>query len=93
MRIGSGSTMLASPASQQPWMIVISCREVGPRIATWSPGTRPRACSAAPTTRASSWISRHGTNVSGAFAATDGPTKRMPVGRSAAAMMRSTMPT
>ena len=38
IRIGSGSTMLAIPASQQPWMIVISCREVGPRIATWSPG-------------------------------------------------------
>ena len=30
MRIGSGSTMLAAPASQQPWMIVISARLVGP---------------------------------------------------------------
>ena len=37
------------PASQQPWTIVISARLVGPRMATWSPGTSPRACSAAPT--------------------------------------------
>ena len=34
--------MLAIPLSQQPWMIVISDRLVGPRIATWSPGTSPR---------------------------------------------------
>ena len=54
IRIGSGSTMLATPANQQPWTMVMSAREVGPSTATWSPGTRPRACSDAATTRASS---------------------------------------
>jgi hypothetical protein len=91
IRIGSGSTIEAHPASQQPRMIVMSDREVGPRIATWSPGTRPRACSAAPTTRASSWISAHDTNPSPSAGATEWPTNRTPVGRSAAAIRRSTI--
>ena len=91
MRIGSGSTMLAQPASQQPWMMVMSDRLVGPRMATWSPGTRPRACRAAPTTRASSWICAQGTNASPVSGATELPTKRTPVGRSAAWMRRSTI--
>ena len=43
IRIGNGSTMLAAPASQHPWIVVTSARLVGPRIATWSPGTMP-AC-------------------------------------------------
>ena len=34
MRIGKGNTMLATPASQQPRIIVINSRLVGPRIAT-----------------------------------------------------------
>ena len=34
IRIGSGSTMLAMPLSQQPWMMVTTAREVGPRMAT-----------------------------------------------------------
>jgi hypothetical protein len=34
IRIGSGSTIEAHPASQQPRMIVMSDRLVGPRIAT-----------------------------------------------------------
>ena len=56
MRIGRGSTMLAAPANQQPRTIVMSARLVGPRIATWSPGTMPSDCSVAATARASSWI-------------------------------------
>src|SRR3954451_7131897 len=93
IRIGSGNTMLATPASQHPWMIVMRLREVGPRMATWSPGTRPRACKEAPTTRASSWICSHETNGFPAGGATEGPTNRTPVAPSAGAMMRSTMPT
>ena len=50
IRIGSGNTMLATPANQHPWMIVMRFRDVGPRMATWSPGTSPRACNEAPTT-------------------------------------------
>ena len=34
MRMGSGSTIDAAPASQQPWMAVTSPRLVGPRMAT-----------------------------------------------------------
>ena len=34
IRIGSGSTIDAMPANQQPRTIVISSRLVGPRIAT-----------------------------------------------------------
>ncbi len=37
------------------WMVVTRARVVGPRMATWSPGATPRACSAAATARASSW--------------------------------------
>ena len=42
MRIGSGSTIDVSPASQQPRTAVIRARLVGPSTATWSPGIRPR---------------------------------------------------
>src|SRR3954452_16858210 len=93
IRIGKGSTMLAIPASQHPSMIVMRFRDVGPRMATWSPGTRPRACNDAPTTRASSWICSQDTNESPDAGATEGPTNRTPVAPSAAAVMRSTMPT
>src|SRR3954454_14719080 len=74
-------------------MMVMRLREVGPRMATWSPGTRPRACNEAPTTLASSWISSQETNESPDGGATEGPTNRTPVRSSAAAMMRSTIPT
>ncbi len=91
MRIGSGRTMLAQPASQQPRMIVISERDVGPRMATWSPGTRPRACKLAATTSASSCTCLHGTKESPSAGCTLWPTKRTPVGRSAAAIRRETI--
>ena len=61
MRIGSGSTIWRSPASQQPWMMVISARLVGPEDGHVIAGHEPRACSAAPTARASSWICAHET--------------------------------
>src|SRR5688572_11964859 len=89
MRIGSGSTIDAMPAIQQPRTIVISALLVGPRMATWSPGIRPRACSAAPTTLASSWISRHDTNRGSPPGATDAPTKVTPLPLSAATSRRS----
>ncbi len=89
MRIGSGRTIDAMPAIQQPRMIVISSRLVGPRIATWSPGTRPLACRAAPTARASSWISRQRINTGPASPVTDAPTNRTPVFESAASSRRS----
>ena len=80
IRIGSGSTMLAAPTSQQPWMMVISDRLVGPRMATWSPGTMPRACSAAPTARASSCNCAHETACV-AVRGDDGRTDEMDTGR------------
>ena len=49
IRIGSGSTIEAAPTSQQAWMVVTRPRVVGDRMATWSPGSMPRACSVAPT--------------------------------------------
>ena len=61
IRIGRGSTIDAAPASQQPWMVVTRARLVGPRMATWSPGAMPRACSVAATDEASSWSWAHGT--------------------------------
>ncbi len=89
IRIGSGSTIEAMPASQQPWIAVIRPRLVGPRMATWSPGPRPRACSAAPTARASSWSWRQDTNDGAPSTVTEAPTKWMPVGASAASSSRS----
>ena len=41
MRIGSGSTIEPTPASQHPRTAVIRARLVGPRMATWSPGAMP----------------------------------------------------
>src|SRR5215212_9513875 len=61
IRIGKGSTMAAAPASQQPWMVVTRARLVGPSMATWLPGTMPRAWRAAATAEASSWSCAHGT--------------------------------
>src|SRR3954447_25051233 len=70
-------------------MTVIKARLVGPRMATWSPGTSPRACKAAPTARASSWICAHETKAGPSAGATDAPTKLMPAGLSAAPCKRS----
>src|SRR5262245_35986571 len=81
--------MLAAPASQHPWTIVISARLVGPSTATWSPGSMPRACRAAPTARASSCSWPQETCGSASTGATDGPTKRTPPRRSAAICRRS----
>ena len=88
IRIGSGSTIEAIPASQQPRTIVISSRLVGPSTATWSPGSTPLAWSAAATASASSWIWRHDT-WTGPSGATEWPTNRTPVPRSAACSRRS----
>src|SRR6056297_3029223 len=89
IRIGSGNTIEASPASQQPRTMVINSRLVGPSTATWSPGTRPFACSAAPTTRASSWIWSHPTYTGSPSGMTECPTKRTPAPESAPASSRA----
>ena len=90
MRIGSGSTIDAAPASQQPCRAVTRARLVGPRMATWSPGAIPRAWRAAPTARASSWsCAQERKSPSGP--ATEAPTNRMPVGLAVARSSRLTM--
>ncbi len=89
MRIGRGSTIEAMPAIQQPRTIVIRSRLVGPSTATWSPGSNPLACSAAPTARAWSWISRQLTCTGPSGPITLWPTKRTPVSESAASSRRS----
>ena len=61
IRIGSGSTIEAAPASQHALDGGDSARLVGPRMATWSPGAMPRAWRVAPTAGASSWSCAHGT--------------------------------
>ncbi|CAB4886617.1 unannotated protein [freshwater metagenome] len=88
IRIGSGSTIEVRPASQHPRTMVMRLRLVGPRMATWSPGTSPHAWRAAPTARASSCNWRHGTYEGPSGGWTDCPTKRTPVGRSAARSRR-----
>ena len=90
IRIGSGQHHRGEPAIQHP-ADVMRPRLVGPRIATWSPGISPLACSAAPTARASSWTWRHGQATGSPSGITDAPTKRMPVGASAARSSRSMM--
>ena len=90
MRIGSGSTIDAAPASQQPCSAVTSARLVGPRMATWSPGAMPRAWRAAPTARASSWSCAQ-VRKSPSAPATEAPTSRMPVGLAVARSSRLTM--
>jgi hypothetical protein len=64
MRIGSGRTTTVAPASHVASMAVTSARDVGPAMATWSPGASPLAWRRAAMARASSYIWAHGTRSS-----------------------------
>ena len=76
----------AAPASQQPWMAVIERARRRAEDGHVVAGARARGPAARrATTRASSWSCAHETN-GRPRRATEGPTKRTPVGRSAAAI-------
>ena len=89
IRIGSGSTIDAMPAIQQPRTIVISARLVGPRMATWSPGTRPlRLQRGADGAGLVVELAPRDVDCGSPSGVTEAPTKRTPVGESAAGSSR-----
>ena len=101
IRIGSGRTIDAMPAIQQPRTAVISCRLVGPRMATWSPGAEPAGLErgADGPGLVVELAPRHGRGWPSGV--TEAPTKRTPVGgvrrqpraaRSSRAAMRASEP-